>query len=66
LNTEVSPEPSAPVQQPTPTAQPAPIEDQINTSMTQTLKALSSRPTAYTEDDDEEGKSGFFSRFKRS
>ena len=66
LNTEVSPEPSAPIQQPTPTAQPAPIEDQINTSMTQTLKALSSRPTAYTEDDDEQGKSGFFSRFKRS
>ncbi len=66
LNTDVSPAPSAPIQQAAPTAQPAPIEDQINTSMTQTLKALSSRPTAYIEDDDEEGKGGFFSRFRRS
>jgi type II secretory pathway predicted ATPase ExeA len=66
LNTEVSPEPSAPVQQAAPTAQPAPIEDQINTSLTQTLKTLNSRPKATIEDDDDEGKSGFFSRFKRS
>jgi len=66
LNTGVSPEPGASIQQPAPTVPPAPIEDQINTSMTQTLKALSSRPTAYVEDDDDETKGGFFSRFKRS
>jgi len=66
LNTDASPEPSAPIQHTAPTEQPAPIEDQINTSMTQTLKVPSSQPTAYIEDDDEEAKSGFFSRFKRS
>ena len=48
--------------------QPQPIEDQIDTVMTQTLKALGSRPqpTAYNDDDDEDTKAGFFSRFKRS
>ena len=56
---------------------PEPIEDQINTSMTQTLKALNVRPPisggrrsrdADDDDDDadEEKKGGFFSRFKRS
>ncbi len=54
------------VEPPKPVTQPVPIEDQIDISLTQTLKTLSSRPTAYTEDDDEEGKSGFFNRFKRS
>jgi len=54
---------------------PESIEDQINTSMTQTLKALnvappiSERTTWDSAPDDEEQeptKSGFFSRFKRS
>ena len=50
---------------------PESIEDQINTSMTQTLKALNVRaPVSGFDDDededDEKGKSGFFSRFKRS
>jgi hypothetical protein len=57
-------------------ATPEPIEDQINTSMTQTLKALNVRPPISNrdiddalDDDDEvetERKSGFFSRFRRS
>ena len=50
-------------------AAPQPIEDQIDTVMTQTLQTLSKRPppTAYNEDDDDDDtKSGFFSRFKRS
>ncbi len=48
------------------------IEDQINTSMTQTLKALNIRPPLSNDpsdsddDDDEESKGGFFSRFRRS
>ena len=60
---------------------PDPIEDQINTSMTQTLKALDVRPpvldrTTRFDDDDQdddedlseekEKKGGFFSRFRRS
>ncbi len=46
---------------------PEPIEDQINTSMTQTLKALNVRPPVNDDDmDDGEGKGGFFSRFKRT
>ena len=51
------------------TASPQPIEEQISTSMTATLKALSARPdSANDEDDDEEEtpKRGFFSRFRRS
>ena len=57
------PEPSAPVEQ------PQSIEDQINTSMTQTLEALSVRPPEEVrddDDDDEDSRKGFFSRFKRS
>jgi type II secretory pathway predicted ATPase ExeA len=46
--------------------QPESIEEQINTSMTQTLKALSVRPPPNTDDDDDEDKGGFFSRFRRS
>ena len=47
--------------------QPESIEDQINTSITQTLKALSVRPSPVDDDDDEdEGKGGFFSSFRRS
>ena len=71
-------EPAAP---PSDVQTPDPIEDQINTSMTQTLKALDVRPpvldrTARFDDDDDddddelseeqEKKGGFFSRFRRS
>lgn len=48
---------------------PETIEEQINTSITQTLKALSVRPPPSMEDDeddDEDTKGGFFSRFRRS
>ena len=44
------------------------IEDQINTSMTQTLKALNIShvpPPQFDDDDEEEEKKGFFSRFRR-
>jgi len=55
---------------PTPVvAQPESIEDQINTSMTQTLQALgNARPPEVFDDDDDDDESGggFFSRFKRS
>ncbi|RLA35912.1 MAG: hypothetical protein DRR15_06270, partial [Gammaproteobacteria bacterium] len=48
--------------------QPEPIENQINTSMTQTLKALSAakatQPSAIEEDEKPSG--GLFSRFRRS
>ena len=57
----------------TPTATPGPIEEQITTSLTQTMKALkvSPDPTAINDDDDDdddddERKGGFFSRFRRS
>jgi hypothetical protein len=53
--------------EPTPppvTDHPESIEEQINTSMTQTLKALNVRPPA--DDDDDDPKGGFFSRFRRS
>ncbi|HNP64287.1 MAG TPA: hypothetical protein PKH39_10165 [Woeseiaceae bacterium] len=54
--------------QPVTSNKPESIEDQINISMTQTLKALNVRaPVSHDEDeDDNKGKSGFFSRFKRS
>ena len=48
----------------TATQEPDPIEDQI-TSMTQTLKALNVTPPLADDNEDEE-KGGFFSRFKRS
>ena len=44
--------------------QPGSIEDQITTSITQTLKALNVRPPADDDEDDE--KKGFFSRFRKS
>lgn len=46
---------------------PESIEDQINTSITQTLKALNVRPPAglVVENDDSE-KKGFFGRFRKS
>jgi len=47
--------------------QPEPIENQINTSMTQTLKALSSAQIKKAEEPEEEKRSGgLFSRFRRS
>ena len=57
-----------------PAATPDPIEDQINTSMTQTLKALNVMPPISDHDeldesvydDEDERKGGFFSRFRRS
>ncbi len=56
--------------QPAPTETPKSIEDQINTSLTQTLKALDIVPPVTTglsdDDDDEDNKGGFLSRFKRS
>jgi len=56
----------APVE-PTPaSSQPESIEDQINTSMTQTLEALSVRPDSFNDDDGDDDKGGFFSRFRRS
>jgi hypothetical protein len=68
--------PAAPANTPPPIATPEPIEDQINTSMTQTLKALNVRPpisdhtpasrAADDDDDDDDDKRGFFSRFRRS
>jgi len=46
---------------------PESIENQINTSMTQTLKALNVVPLVNDDHmDDDELKGGFFSRFKRS
>ena len=71
---------SAPDSPPSPVQTPDPIEDQINISMTQTLKALKikppiserARPTSSPvededeDEDEEQNKGGFFSRFKRS
>lgn len=58
---------AAGTQQPAPP--PQPIEEQISTSITQTLRTLSARQGPANDDDDdehEERKTGFFSRFKRS
>ena len=72
LNTE--PKAPASAQKPAsskPAAKPESIEEQITTSMTQTLKALNVKqdPAAINDDDDDddtgERKGGFFSRFKR-
>ena len=54
----------------TPAETPDSIEDQIDTSMTETFKALNISPPISSEDvdedDEDEQKGGFFSRFKRS
>ncbi len=72
---EAAAQPAAPAAATPPVATPEPIEDQINTSMTQTLKALNVRPPisdhapasrAADDDDDDDDKRGFFSRFRRS
>jgi type II secretory pathway predicted ATPase ExeA len=51
-------------------AQPDPIEEQITTSLTQTMKVLNVSPGPEAvnddDDDDDERKGGFFSRFRRS
>jgi type II secretory pathway predicted ATPase ExeA len=62
----VPPVAAAPVEPGPSGDQPQSIEDQINTSMTQTLEALSVRPDVHDDDDDEDSKGGFFSRFRRS
>ena len=47
--------------------QPEPIENQINTSMTQTLKALSAaKATQPAVEEEEKSAGGLFSRFRRS
>ena len=54
---------------PPPAVSPDPIEEQITTSLTQTMKALKVNPdpAAINDDDDDDGrKGGFFSRFRRS
>jgi hypothetical protein len=51
---------------PPPVVQPDSIEEQINTSITQTLKALKVQPPHHDDDDDDDPKGGFFSRFRRS
>ncbi len=80
---DVPHQPAAPVENTAPAAAnvatPDPIEDQINTSLTQTLKALDVSPPVldrttridHDSDDDDEHedqpkKGGFFSRFRRS
>ena len=61
---------ATPKAQPTPEAKPDPIEEQITTSLTQTMKALKVNPDPAAinddNDDDDERKGGFFSRFRRS
>jgi type II secretory pathway predicted ATPase ExeA len=47
-------------------AAPKPIEDQINTSITQTLKALEIAEDLLDDEPEEEKKRGFFNRFRRS
>jgi hypothetical protein len=71
LNAAPSAHAPEPVAMPTASVEPPPafdhpesIEDQINTSMTQTLAALNVRPPEIHDDDDDD-KGGFFSRFKR-
>ncbi len=52
-----------------PAVKPVPIEEQITTSLTQTMKALKVKPDPAAindDDDDDERKGGFFSRFRRS
>jgi type II secretory pathway predicted ATPase ExeA len=61
--------PTARIEPPPAIEQPESIEDQIKTSMTQTLKALNARPPSVydgDDDNDDDHKGGFFSRFKRS
>ena len=63
----MSHEPLTP-QPPSGNPHPESIEDQINTSMTATLKALDMQPNLDDDDDEDEdeGKKGFFGLFRRS
>ena len=67
-NTDEPPQQAA--NAPPPGVSPDPIEEQITTSMTQTMKALKVNPEPRAvnddDDDDDERKGGFFSRFRRS
>jgi hypothetical protein len=68
-NTDEAPQKAAGA--PPPGVSPDPIEEQITTSLTQTMKALKVNPdpAAINDDDDDdedERKGGFFSRFRRS
>jgi len=73
LNTDNNPEsaPAATAQQ-EPSSKPVTVEEQITTSLTQTLTALNVRPEPRAsndnrdDDDDDDEKPGFFSRFRRS
>lgn len=73
LNATNKPQPAAASAAPqVPASKPVPIEEQITTSMTQTLAALNVRPEPapindnFDDGDDDDEKRGFFSRFKRS
>ena len=66
---DASPQQAAPLAPPA--ANPGSIEEQITTSLTQTMKALkvSPEPCAVNDDDDDDDempRGGFFSRFRRS
>ena len=71
LSADKQPEASSPAANdtpPRPVSKPDSIEEQITTSMTQTMKALNVTPNptpVNDDDDDEEEKGGFFSRFRR-
>ena len=71
LNAGIHPAAAPPTPQPTngtPAVEDSPdsIEDQINTSITQTLKALKVPADVENEEPEDTSKSGFFSRFRRS
>ncbi len=67
LNANMKSAASKPAPIPAPADTPGSFEDQINTSLTQTLKALDVKPPLSDDDDDkEEDKDGFLSRFKLS
>ena len=68
LNADLHPslrKPETAAEESGPTHAPESIEDQINTSITQTLKALKVPPERADQREERE-KSGFFSRFRRS
>ena len=67
LNANTKSAASKPAPKPAPADTPGSFEDQINTSLTQTLKALDVKPPLSDDDDDnEETKGGFLNRFKLS
>ena len=72
LNAKTAAPPTAKAATQAPATAPPPIEEQIDTSMTNTFEALNSRRDADndekddTEDTGERPRKGFFSRFRRS